>query len=296
LAHNARRPHGRAGPAGEGDRDDPNYGQALSVLAASHMSGVHLGWADLSKAATHCRTRRGAGGSAGPRGRLGPYALGSVYFSTRRLDDALSELEWALHLNPNFCLAQGYYALALSLRRPVGDAFEAAQRAIRLSPRDPSLAIYYGIAGYARFTARRYDEAIALAREAIRHRGDLTGAYRVLAVSAGMSGDTTPPKRHFWSFAARSRTSPFPGSQPNCPGGTNPTGSIIWRGFAGRVDVNGTGFEPRLPFARHASRVRERPTGLGQPAAANRHAAALGAAPRGRNGAAQVWPAAGLAC
>ena len=36
---------------------------------------------------------------------------------------------------------------------------------------------------------RHYDEAIALAREAIRHRGDLTGAYRVLAVSAGMSGD-----------------------------------------------------------------------------------------------------------
>jgi hypothetical protein len=36
---------------------------------------------------------------------------------------------------------------------------------------------------------KRYDEAIALAREAIRHRGDLTGAYRVLVVSAGMSGD-----------------------------------------------------------------------------------------------------------
>jgi len=28
-----------------------------------------------------------------------------------------------------------------------------------------------------------------LAREAIRHRGDLTGAYRVLTVSAGMSGN-----------------------------------------------------------------------------------------------------------
>uniref|UniRef100_UPI0038F5EC59 hypothetical protein n=1 Tax=Streptomyces galilaeus TaxID=33899 RepID=UPI0038F5EC59 len=58
------------------------------------------------------------------------------------------------------------------------------------SPSDPSLAIYYGIDGYARFTERHYDEAIALAREAIRHRGDLTGAYRVLAVSAGMTGDS----------------------------------------------------------------------------------------------------------
>jgi tetratricopeptide (TPR) repeat protein len=116
-------------------------------------------------------------------------ALGSVCFSTSRLADALSEFEQALALNPNFSLAQGYYALALSYAGRPGDSFEAAQKAIRLSPRDPSLAIYYGIAGYARFTERQYDEAIALAREAIRHRGDLTGAYRVLAVSAGMTGD-----------------------------------------------------------------------------------------------------------
>ena len=37
-------------------------------------------------------------------------------------------------------------------------------------------------------SARNYDEAIALAREATRQRGDLTGAYRVLTVAAGMAG------------------------------------------------------------------------------------------------------------
>jgi TolB-like protein/Tfp pilus assembly protein PilF len=169
---------------------DPNYGQALSVLAASHMADVHLGWADLSKAAPIAERAAALAVQLDREDAWAHTALGSVYFSTRRLDDALSELEWALQLNPNFCLAQGYYALALSYAGRSEDAFEAAQRAIRLSPRDPSLAIYYGIAGYARFMARRYDEAIALAREAIRHRGDLTGAYRVLAVSAGMSGDT----------------------------------------------------------------------------------------------------------
>jgi hypothetical protein len=51
------------------------------------------------------------------------------------------------------------------------------------------LAIHCGVAAYARFIEKKYDEAIALAREAIRHRGDLTGAYRVLTVAAGMSGD-----------------------------------------------------------------------------------------------------------
>ena len=169
---------------------DPNYGQALSVLAASHMFGVHLGWADLAKAAPIAERAAALAVQFDQEDAWSHTALGSVYFSTRRLGDALSEFETALRLNPNFCLAQGYYALALSYAGRTEDFFEAAQRAIRLSPRDPSLAIYYGIAGYARFMTRQYEEAIALAREAIRHRGDLTGAYRVLAVSAGMNGDT----------------------------------------------------------------------------------------------------------
>jgi TolB-like protein/cytochrome c-type biogenesis protein CcmH/NrfG len=168
---------------------DPNYGQAQALLAASHMFGVHLGWAELAKVAPIAERAAAAAVRLDNEDAWSHAALGSVYFSTRRLADALSEFERALRLNPNFCLVQGYYALALSYAGRTEDSFAAAQRAIRLSPRDPSLAIYYGIAGYARFMTRQYDEAIALAREAIRHRGDLTGAYRVLAVSAGMSGD-----------------------------------------------------------------------------------------------------------
>lgn len=169
---------------------DPNYGHALSVLAASHMFGVHLGWAELAIAAPIAETAALAAVRCDHEDPWAHAALGSVCFSTRRLADALSEFEQALALNPNFSLAQGYYALALSYAGRSNDSFEAAQRAIRLSPLDPSLAIYYGIAGYARFTERSYDEAIALAREAIRHRGDLTGAYRVLTVSGGMTGDS----------------------------------------------------------------------------------------------------------
>jgi TolB-like protein/cytochrome c-type biogenesis protein CcmH/NrfG len=169
---------------------DPNYSQALALLAASHMFGVHLGWSELSTVVPAAEAAAAAAVRLDQDDAWGHAALGSVYFSTRRLDDALSEFETALRLNPNFSLAQGYYALALSYAGRIEESFAAAQRAIRLSPRDPSLAIYYGIAAYARFMARRYDEAIQLAREAIRHRGDLTGAYRVLAVSAGMTGDT----------------------------------------------------------------------------------------------------------
>ncbi len=168
---------------------DPNYGQALSVLAAGHMRGVHLGWTDVSVAAPPAeRAARRAVDVAGDDA-WAHTALGSVYFSTRRLQAAISEFELALRLNPNFCMAHGYYALALCYSGRTQEAFEAAQRAIRHSPRDPSLAIYYGVAGYARFLEKKYDEAISLARQAIRQRGDLTGAYRVLTVAAGMAGD-----------------------------------------------------------------------------------------------------------
>jgi hypothetical protein len=63
----------------------------------------------------------------------------------------------------------------------------AARRALRLSPRDPFSAIYYGIAAYAQFVGRNYDAAMQLAREGIRQRSDFVGAHRVLVAAAGMA-------------------------------------------------------------------------------------------------------------
>ena len=167
---------------------DPHYSQALSLLATNRMFGVHLGWADIKTAAPTAERAALAAIAADSEDAWAHNALASVYFSTRRLDEALAEFELALQLNPNFSLAQGYYGLALSYSGRWQDAYEATQRAIRLSPRDPSSAIYYGVAAYAQFVGRNYQEAIALAREAIRQRGDLSGAYRVLTVAAGMTG------------------------------------------------------------------------------------------------------------
>ncbi|MGA8079984.1 MAG: tetratricopeptide repeat protein, partial [Xanthobacteraceae bacterium] len=114
--------------------------------------------------------------------------LAHVYLFARRFDDSLAEFELALRLNPNFALAQGYYGLALSYSGRWQEAEEAAQRALRLSPRDPFSAVYYGIAAYAEFIGRNYEQAMRLAREAIRQRGDFVGAHRVLTAAAGMAG------------------------------------------------------------------------------------------------------------
>ena len=64
----------------------------------------------------------------------------------------------------------------------------AARRALRLSPRDPFSAIYCGIVAYAQYVARNYDDAMQLAREAIRQRADFVGGHRVYTAAAAMAG------------------------------------------------------------------------------------------------------------
>src|ERR1700728_119925 len=124
---------------------DPNYGQALGVLAASHTFSVHMGWEDMQTAvsiAEHAALTAILADSEDPWAH---YALGHVYLFRRRFDDSLAEFDLALRLNPNFSLAQGYDGLALAYCGRWEEANIAARRALRLSPRDPFSAIYYGI-------------------------------------------------------------------------------------------------------------------------------------------------------
>ena len=169
---------------------DPNYGQALGVLAASYTFGFHMGWADRATTVPAAETAALAAIRADSEDPWAHHALGCVYLFTRRFNDSLAEFELALRLNPNFSLAQGFYGLALSYCGRWEDADRAAGRALRLSPRDPFSALYTGIAAYAQFAERNYRKAVRLAREAIRQRGDFVGAHRVLTAAAGMSDQT----------------------------------------------------------------------------------------------------------
>nr|WP_283949878.1 winged helix-turn-helix domain-containing tetratricopeptide repeat protein [Limobrevibacterium gyesilva] len=167
---------------------DPNYGQALGMLATSYTFSAHMGWADMATAAPIAERAALAAILADSEDPWAHHALGCVYLFERRFDDSLAEFELALRLNPNFSLAQGYYGLALAYCGRWEEGSVAARRALRLSPRDPFTALYYGIAAFAQFVGRNYDEAMRLAREGIRQRGDFVGAHRVLTAAAGMAG------------------------------------------------------------------------------------------------------------
>ncbi|MDE2376229.1 winged helix-turn-helix domain-containing protein [Bradyrhizobium sp.] len=169
---------------------DPNYGKALGLLGTSYMFTAHMGWMDMADAMLRAERAALAAIRADGDDPWAHNALGHVHLFARRFEDSLAEFETALHLNPNFALAQGYYGLALSYCGRWQEADEAARRAIRLSPRDPYAPVYFGIAAYARFLGGDYEEAIRLAHEALRQRSDFVGAHRVLTSAAGAAGRT----------------------------------------------------------------------------------------------------------
>ena len=168
---------------------DPNYGQALSALATSHTFGAHMGWQDMATTVPIAVQAALAAIRADSEDAWAHNALGCAYLFPRRFEDSLAEFELALQLNPNFSLAQGYYGLALSYCGRWQEGEAAARRALRLSPRGPFSAIYFGITAYASFVGRNYEAAIQLAREAVRQRSDFVGGHRVLTAAAAMAGE-----------------------------------------------------------------------------------------------------------
>jgi tetratricopeptide (TPR) repeat protein len=167
---------------------DPHYGQALGMLAASHAFSAYMGWTDAATSFRRAESAAAAAVRADGEDPWAQHALGGVYVLARRWDDAMAQFELALSLNPNFALAQGYLGVALALGGRWQEAITAAGRALQISRRDPFAAVFCNTAAFAHFGARCYEEAIRLARDAIRQRGDFVGAHRVLTTAAGMAG------------------------------------------------------------------------------------------------------------
>ena len=168
---------------------DPNYAQALAVLAVSHTFGAHMGW---ESAATATPIAERAGLAAVQFDGEDPWAhlaLASAHAWCGRIEDAVAAYETALRLNPNFSLALGCYGTMLAYTGRWREGADAAHRAMRLSPREFS-AIYNGVVAFAAFAEGDYAEAIRLSRELVRQYGDFVVGHRVLTAAAGMAADT----------------------------------------------------------------------------------------------------------
>jgi TolB-like protein len=128
---------------------EPDYAQALAVLGVSLIFGVQMGWEPASTVTPIALRTALAAVRADGEDPWAHFALAATYSYTGSIEDSLAEYETALRLNPNFSLAQAGYGLVLSWGGRGRESAAAADRAIRLSPRDSFSAIYYAVAGYA---------------------------------------------------------------------------------------------------------------------------------------------------
>jgi TolB-like protein len=70
---------------------DPNYGQALGVLATSHTFCGHMGWEDMVASAPIAERAAMAAIRSDSEDPWAHHALGCVYLFARRFDDSLAE-------------------------------------------------------------------------------------------------------------------------------------------------------------------------------------------------------------
>src|SRR5262249_34570441 len=87
---------------------DPDYAQALAVLAVSHAFGGHMGWQDAAAAVPVVERAALEAVRADAEDPWAHLALATAYLHLGRFDDSLAEFEIALSLNSNFSLPQGY--------------------------------------------------------------------------------------------------------------------------------------------------------------------------------------------
>jgi tetratricopeptide (TPR) repeat protein len=118
------------------------------------------------------------------RNALAHIAKAHLLRAQRRYSEAIPEYETALAYNRNYIYA--YFALGKCKLYidSIEETIPLVERAIRLSPRDPELGLWYKQIGHVHLLQSHADEAVIWLRRARSHtpehpaiRGDLASAY-----------------------------------------------------------------------------------------------------------------------
>ena len=102
-------------------------------------------------------------------------------------DAALSAMDRAIVLNPNFALAFGHRAVVLAYLNRPDEAILSAHQAIRLSPFDPAMFSFCSALALAHLAAGRYEEGLRWAEESLRENSGMT-ALRLKLTLCGHLG------------------------------------------------------------------------------------------------------------
>jgi TolB-like protein/class 3 adenylate cyclase/Tfp pilus assembly protein PilF len=163
---------------------DPHSVAAQSWLAIALMARVLDNMADEAAAdirrAEHLAERALAGS---PRSAFAHFAKAQVFRAQDRYGEAILEYETATAFNRNWADAYSHLGWCKFMTGLIKELIAAQERAIRLSPHDPQIGLFYGSIGHAHLLQSRNDEAIIWYEKA-RNANPAHAAVRTFLASA----------------------------------------------------------------------------------------------------------------
>jgi TolB-like protein len=127
---------------------------------------------------------------AAPRSPLAHSAKGQLLRVQKRYAEAIAEYETTLAFNRNWVRALGPLGECKLFSGSIDELIPLVERAIRLSPRDPSIGIWYYRIGLAHLLQSRIEEAIVWLEKARSANPELPYAHSHLASAYALRGDT----------------------------------------------------------------------------------------------------------
>ena len=106
----------------------------------------------------------------------------------RRAEESIAAFRRAVDLNPNSAAAHGHLGHGLAFAGRDREAIRHADKAVRLSPFDPMMALFLGTIAVAHYLAGRYSEGLRFANEAAQVRPGFHGAHRLRCASLARIG------------------------------------------------------------------------------------------------------------
>ena len=128
--------------------------------------------------------------AAFPRTALTHYAKAQVLRAQQRFDEAISEYETVLAFNRNWIHAIAALGYCQFITGSIKAAIPAQERAIRLSPRDPEIWLYYFWIGQVHLLQSRTDEAVVWFEKARSANPDGPFQRSRLAAAYALRGET----------------------------------------------------------------------------------------------------------
>jgi TolB-like protein len=116
------------------------------------------------------------------------FAKAEILLAQERFDEAIVEAEHSLALNPSFVNAYSALCLASSFLGQPQKAVEYADKAMRLSPRDPILYVFYLEKGFALSLLHQDDQAIDWLRRAVAGAPQWSLPQALLASALSLTG------------------------------------------------------------------------------------------------------------